>query len=264
MLDDVDDEAPSTGRVLLMINSDRGGGLNPGGALFSASESCSLLSLSFPLLFVEMLVSRRVRLLEPPSPSPLLLLLLVLLLVAGAEVLWFELEAIVLAILLLAVLRVLFRVSGRFGALEALRVVKEATWFTDPAAVALLVLDRVGDVRRALVPLLGAGAGVVDDSTSEDIAAAARAATADVDVEVEAEAEIFEALEEAVDKVLLLLPKRFRPMPALVAGGTRTLMARAAGVLFRTGPPMLRPAMLALVEVGELVIRGGESMSGRC
>ena len=159
--------------------------------------------------------------------------------------------------------RVLFRASDRFGALEALRVAEE-TWF-DPAAVALLVLDRVGDVRRVLVPLLGTGTGVGDDSTSEDIADAARAATADVDVEGEAEAEIFEALEDAVDKeVLLLFPKRLRPIPALVAGGTRTLMARAAGVLFRTGPPMLRPAMLVLVEVGELVIRGGESMSGRC
>lgn len=88
MLDDDEDEAPSTGRVLLMINSDRGGGLNPGGALFSASESCSLLSLSLPLLelLADMLVSGRVRLLEPPLPSPLLLLLLTLL-VAGAEVL---------------------------------------------------------------------------------------------------------------------------------------------------------------------------------
>lgn len=166
--------------------------------------------------------------------------------------------------LAMAVLRVLLRVSDRFGALEVLRVVEEATWFADPAAVALLVLDRVGEVRRALVPLLGTGAGVGDDSIAEDIADAARAATADVDVG-EAEEEIIEALEDAVDKeVLLLFPKRFRPMPALVAGGTRTLMARAAGVLFLTGPPMLRPARLVLVEVGELVIRGGDSMSGRC
>lgn len=159
----------------------------------------------------------------------------------------------------------LLRGSGRFKALEALRVVEEAIWLADPAAAALLVLDRVGDVRRALVPLLGTGAGVGDDSILEDMADAALAATADVDVEGEAEEEIFEALEDAVDKeVLLLFPKRFRPMPALVAGSTRTLMARAAGVLFLTGPPILRPAMLVLVEVGELVIRGGESISGRC
>lgn len=128
--------------------------------------------------------------------------------------------------------------------------------------MALLVLDRAGDVRRALVPLRGTGAAVDVDAISDDIAAAARAATA---VEVETEAEVLE-LEDAVDReLLLLLPKMFRFMPARVAVGTRTLMARAAAVLFRTAPPTLLPFKVELVL--ELVLDSleGESMSGsRC
>jgi hypothetical protein len=101
------------------------------------------------------------------------------------------------------------------------------------------------------------------DATTEDTAAAARAAT----VEVEAEVEVLE-LDDAVERellgLLLLLPKIFRFMPARVAVGTRTLMARAAAVLFRMAPPTFLPLIVELMLVLVLDSLVGESMSGRC